>query len=300
VVQKRVNRSPSEILERATTIAVVGASRDPRKPGGSVPYGLQQRGFRIIPINPYADELFGERVYRSLSEVKEKIDLVDVFRPAADAPAIAREAAAIGAGALWLQLDIRSTEARRIAAAAGMDYVEDQCTAEVDAGRFPSKRSIGEVVVVEADVFADGHDSLASVLRYRHHASEQWTEAPMTPLVNDRWRGSFAVTQLGRYAYTVEGWIDPFRTWSKQLAKRIDAGQDVKPDLEIGARLVEAAAARASGDAGAKLTALAQALRKLGPAMPAAQGDQLQTLMDRHADRSQASRYARELEILVD
>jgi len=128
-----VSRSPHEILEGATTIAVVGASRDPRKPGGSVPYGLQQRGFRVIPINPYADELFGERVYRSLSEVKEKIDLVDVFRPAADAPAIAREAAAIGAGALWLQLDIRSEEARGIAEAAGMDYVEDQCTAVVGA-----------------------------------------------------------------------------------------------------------------------------------------------------------------------
>jgi predicted CoA-binding protein len=128
-----VNRSPRQILERSTTIAVVGASRDPRKAGGSVPYGLQQRGFRIIPINPYADELFGERVYRSLSEVKEKVDLVDVFRPAADAPKIAREAAAIGAGGLWLQLDIRSDEARRIAEAAGMDYVEDQCTAVVGA-----------------------------------------------------------------------------------------------------------------------------------------------------------------------
>jgi hypothetical protein len=128
-----VNRSPREILDRATTIAVVGASRDPRKPGGSVPYGLQRRGFRIIPINPYADELFGERVYRSLSDVKEKVDLVDVFRPAADAPAIAREAAAIGAAALWLQLDIRSDEARSIAEAAGMDYVEDQCTAVVGA-----------------------------------------------------------------------------------------------------------------------------------------------------------------------
>ena len=112
---------------------MVGASRDPGKPGGSVPFGLQQRGFRIIPINPYADELFGERVYKSLSEVKEKVDLVDVFRPAADAPAIAHEAAAIGAGALWLQLDIRSEEARRIAEAAGMDYVEDQCTAVVGA-----------------------------------------------------------------------------------------------------------------------------------------------------------------------
>jgi predicted CoA-binding protein len=128
-----VTRSPEEVLRAARTIAVVGASRDPRKPGGSVPYGLQQRGFRVIPINPYADELFGERVYRSLAEVPEPIDLVDVFRPAADAPEIARQAVAAGARALWLQLDIRSAEARAIAQGAGLDYVEDACTAVVAA-----------------------------------------------------------------------------------------------------------------------------------------------------------------------
>jgi uncharacterized protein len=128
-----VSRSSHEILERATTIAVVGASRDPNKAGGSVPVGLQQRGFRIVPINPFADELFGERVYRSLSEVPFKIDLVDVFRPAQDAPEIARQAAAVGAGALWLQLNIRSDEARQIAEAAGLDYVEDECTAVVSS-----------------------------------------------------------------------------------------------------------------------------------------------------------------------
>src|SRR6266481_9226482 len=98
-------KSPEEVLRAARTIAVVGASRDPRKAGGSVPAGLQQRGFRIIPINPFADTLFGERVYRSLSEVPFKIDLVDVFRPAQDAPEIARQAVAAGAAALWLQLD---------------------------------------------------------------------------------------------------------------------------------------------------------------------------------------------------
>ena len=126
-------KSAKEILEAATTIAVIGASRDPSKAGGSVPAGLQRRGFRIIPINPFADELFGERVYRSLSEVPMKIDIVDVFRPAADAPEIARQAVAIGAKALWLQLDIRSEEARRIAEAAGLAYVEDECTAVVGA-----------------------------------------------------------------------------------------------------------------------------------------------------------------------
>ncbi|HUZ86865.1 MAG TPA: CoA-binding protein [Candidatus Baltobacterales bacterium] len=121
------------MLERSRTIAVVGASRDPDKAGGSVPLGLQRRGFRVIPINPFAEELFGERVYRSLLEVPEKIDLVDVFRPAADAPEIARQAVAVGAAALWLQLNIRSDEARRIAQAAGLDYVEDECTAVVSS-----------------------------------------------------------------------------------------------------------------------------------------------------------------------
>jgi predicted CoA-binding protein len=124
-----MTRSSREILEATIVIAVVGASRDPSKAGGSVPAGLQKRGFRIIPINPFADTLFGERVYRSLAEVPEKIDLVDVFRPAADAPDIARQAVAVGAKALWLQLDIRSDEARRIAESAGLDYVEDECTA---------------------------------------------------------------------------------------------------------------------------------------------------------------------------
>ena len=126
-----VNRSPQDILAGARTIAVVGASRDPLKAGGSVPAGLQRRGFRIIPINPHADMLFGERVYRSVLDVPEKIDIVDVFRPAGDAPEIARQAAAVGAKALWLQLDIRSDEARKIAEAAGMEFVEDECTAVI-------------------------------------------------------------------------------------------------------------------------------------------------------------------------
>ena len=126
-----MSKTGKEILEASTVIAVVGASRDPYKAGGSVPAGLQQRGFRIIPINPHADTLFGERVYRSLAEVPEKIDLVDVFRPAADAPEIARQAVAVGAKALWLQEDIRSAEARRIAESAGLEYVEDECTAVI-------------------------------------------------------------------------------------------------------------------------------------------------------------------------
>jgi predicted CoA-binding protein len=128
-----VSKAPEDILRSARTIAVVGASRDPSKPGGSVPYGLQRRGFRVIPVNPFADELFGERAYRILAEIPEPVDLVDVFRPAADAPEIARQAVAARVKALWLQLDIRSDEARRIAEAGGLDYVENACTGVVAA-----------------------------------------------------------------------------------------------------------------------------------------------------------------------
>jgi predicted CoA-binding protein len=120
-------------LQGAKTIAVVGASRDPFKAGGSVPEGLQERGFRIIPVNPYATELFGERVYKSLLEIPKEIqiDIVDVFRPSDDAAEIAGQAVAIGAKALWLQLGISSHEARRIAESAGLDFVENECTAVV-------------------------------------------------------------------------------------------------------------------------------------------------------------------------
>jgi uncharacterized protein len=122
--------SPRDILARSRTIAVVGASRDPGKAGHGIPAQLRRFGFRVIPVNPHAagGTLFGEPVRASLLEVEEPVDLVDVFRPAAEAPEIARQAVAVGARALWLQEGITSAEARRIAADAGMDYVEDRCT----------------------------------------------------------------------------------------------------------------------------------------------------------------------------
>jgi len=171
---------------------------------------------------------------------------------------------------------------------------------EVDAGRFPSKRTVGDRVAVEADIFADGHDALSCVIRYRHESSTGWQEAPMTPLENDRWRGEFTVSQLGRYLYTVQGWVDPFETWSRQFAKRLQAGQDVKLELEAAARMVEATARRATGDDAARLLADAESLRQgIGGAASVLSGD-LGELMDRHADRSLSTSYPRELEVLVD
>ena len=121
--------SPEQILRYATTIAVVGASRDPNKAAATVPQALQRRGFRVVPINPSADRLFGEPAYKLLADIPEKVDVVDVFRPSAEAPEIARQAVAIGARALWLQQGIVSADAKRIAEEAGIDYVEDHCMA---------------------------------------------------------------------------------------------------------------------------------------------------------------------------
>jgi predicted CoA-binding protein len=117
------------VLARTRTIAVVGASRDPEKSAHGVPAMLQGEGYRIIPVNPHADTLFGERVHRTLGSIDEPIDLVDVFRPSRDAAAVVRDAIAVGARAVWLQLGIESDEARRLATDAGIDYVEDRCLA---------------------------------------------------------------------------------------------------------------------------------------------------------------------------
>lgn len=120
-------RTAQQILADSTVIAVVGASRDPLKAAHGVPLQMQQHGWRIIPVNPTVDELFGERAYKTLADIPHPVDLVDVFRPAVDAVQVVRDAAAIGAPAVWLQLGIVSAEARRIAEEAGMDYVEDRC-----------------------------------------------------------------------------------------------------------------------------------------------------------------------------
>jgi starch synthase (maltosyl-transferring) len=171
---------------------------------------------------------------------------------------------------------------------------------DVDAGRFRAKRSVGEKVAVEADVFADGHDAVACVMRYRHQNDPDWTEVQMAPLVNDRWRAEFVVTELGSYRFIIEGWVDPFQTWSRQLAKRIQAGQDVTQDLEIGARIVESAAGRASGPDAGKLTAYTAQLRKGKAAAIAALASDLVELMEQHADRSQSVVYGREVELTVE
>jgi predicted CoA-binding protein len=123
-------RTALEIMAGARTIALVGASPRPERPSNSVMRYLLDQGYRVIPVRPVGPaEIHGVPRVAALSEIEEPIDLVDVFRRAEFCPGVAEEAVAAGAAALWLQLGVVSPEARAIAEAAGLDYVENACTA---------------------------------------------------------------------------------------------------------------------------------------------------------------------------
>jgi len=180
--------------------------------------------------------------------------------------------------------------------------IESVCP-QVDGGRFPVKRVIGESVGVRARVFADGHDVLRAVVKFRPAGSECWQEAPMRPTGNDWWRGTFQVAAVGRYEYTVEAWIDHFATWQRDLRKRVEAGQDVATDLRIGAELVGAALAAVPPDAEPLLEPWATALADTSnhdDRMKLAVSEELAQLMLKHADRRFAARFDPALPLAVE
>src|SRR5262245_60370750 len=166
-------------------------------------------------------------------------------------------------------------------------------TPEIECGRFAIKRVIGETVIVEADVFGDGHDSVSAVVRYRHEDDEAWSEVPMQALGNDHWRAAFPVDILGQYLYTITGWIDFFQTWYKDFQKRIEARTEVDVDLQIGARLLEDIAKAASAEDANKLKVAAKNLR------PEDVNESLLDLASRYPDRREATHY-KELRVTVD
>ena len=175
---------------------------------------------------------------------------------------------------------------------------------EVDGGLFPIKRALGEKVIVEADIFSDGHDSLSCVLKYRGGGNEGWHETPMQFLVNDRWRGEFTVDRLGRYLYTLEAWVDHFKSWRQDLVKRVEVGQDVSVELLAGAALVEEARARAGGEDAKQLQRWARALRSkqqdLAQRISRALDEELAELVNKYPDRRLATAYDKELAVVVD
>ncbi len=208
--------------------------------------------------------------------------------------ALAPAAAAAGASEQRLDRDLQ----RRV--------IVEGVHPEVDAGRFPIKRTVGEPVLVSADIFTDGHDTLAAALLYRRAGEDAWREVPMVAIGNDRWGASFTIDELRPYQYTVEGWVDRFESWRHELSKKVGAGQDVKSELLEGAALVRDTAARlGDGSSDGSL------LRQTSAALADEAIDQAQRIaralttsladaMQRNPDRSRATRYDRVLGITVE
>ena len=196
----------------------------------------------------------------------------------------------------------RRTTARRI------EYLHIECvTPELDAGRFPVKRIVGDVVTVGADIIREGHDQLAARVVYKGPGDAAWATAPMTyDYDSDRWSGKFTVDRIGRWTFSVEAWTDRFGTWQSDLAKKIKAGQDVELELAEGALMAKAASRRARyAPARAALLMTAKLLvdRKDTAFEKRAQralDDDLRTLIDEHLRPADLTRYSRELEIYVD
>jgi starch synthase (maltosyl-transferring) len=190
---------------------------------------------------------------------------------------------------------------------------------QIDCGRFPIKRVVGETVTVTADIHADGHDVLTAVTMVRRAGEDAWLEIIMEPAGNDRWQAAFTVEVLGEYEYTIEGWIDRFGTWRSELSKKFGAGQDVASELLEGAALIRETLERletvalAPGERSARpgqtegygfLADRAAALETIaapqGERVALALSEELDRLMGAHPDRSRATRFDAVLRVTVE
>jgi len=174
---------------------------------------------------------------------------------------------------------------------------------QLDCGRFPVQRIVGDELVVEADIYSDGHDEVVAVLLYRKLGAERWQEAEMRLFDNDRWRGNFLLRETGVYQYSVLAWVDRFRSWQKDFRKRAEAGQELSVDLTIGTQIIEQAAKEASGADAARLKLVAAALRReVTPreAVAISLDPALADLISTCCARGLATRFPRELTVRVD
>jgi starch synthase (maltosyl-transferring) len=176
----------------------------------------------------------------------------------------------------------------------------------VDDGRFAAKRVIGDVVNIEADIFADGHDVISAVVLHRHQSEKKFAEVRMLPLVNDRWTAQITVEKLGFHLFTIEAWIDHFLTWHRDLRKRVDAGvsgEDLEVQIRIGVAMIREAAERAGARDKRKLGAVIAELEGTGPIEEKVEeiwSDDLLALMWRNAERRFVTRHPCEMPIEVD
>ncbi len=174
---------------------------------------------------------------------------------------------------------------------------------EIDGGRFPVKRTVGDWLRVEADIVTDGHEVIAAQLLFRREQDADWQTAPLQPLVNDRWQGEFKVQELGRYRYALQAWVDWFSTWQRDLQKKVDAGQDVAIEFLVGAGFIEEVQGRAPKAAARKLgewTKILRGERGLEEKLEAALDPELTRLMGRYPDKRFITLHDKNLAVVVD
>jgi starch synthase (maltosyl-transferring) len=176
--------------------------------------------------------------------------------------------------------------------------IVERVSPEIDAGRFPVKRVVGDAMRVEVDLFSDGHDKVRGVLLHRFEGEAEWSEVELQPLVNDRWFASFPLTDLGHYEYTIEAWVDPFLTWAGDLKKRIAAKSATPVDFEIGARMIEEAAG-SSESSRDLLETLAKKVRA-GTVAPTGLDEASLRIVLQSRERRFVTRYARVLRVMVE
>ncbi len=196
-----------------------------------------------------------------------------------------------------------STESKPAAELAPPRVVIEAVRPLVDGGRFPIKRTVGEEVAVTADIFTEGHDEIAAVLKSRVAGEPFWESSPLTPLGNDRWKGRFLVSTPGWYEYTLEAWVDHFATWSKELSKKHEAGQDVSSELLEGAQLIREGADRADGDDASFLRSRAELIGAVGDQatrVAASLDPILLDVMKRHPNLSRARTFEPVLRVRVE
>ncbi|MBN1654824.1 MAG: alpha-1,4-glucan--maltose-1-phosphate maltosyltransferase [Deltaproteobacteria bacterium] len=175
---------------------------------------------------------------------------------------------------------------------------------EVDAGRYPIKRVQGDRVLVEVNLVADGHDELAGVVRFRHSEAKRFSETPLEPLGNDRWRAAFTVTTLGRYLYTFAAWVDHFASWRAAIVKKAQTGENIEVDMLIGAALIREAAQRAKGEASRELRQIADRIGEsrstVAKRIELVVSERVRQLMQAYPNLRYATEYPRELGVVVD
>jgi starch synthase (maltosyl-transferring) len=174
---------------------------------------------------------------------------------------------------------------------------------ELDGGRFPVKREVGDLFEVGADILREGHEALAAVLQYRTVKDTGWREVRMEPLGNDSWVARFPLEENTRYIYTIEAYPDPYRTWADDLKKRLDAGMEVDSELLEGAELLRRTLPRAAGADRKRLEARLADFEEATTPVARTRillDEETAELMETYPDRSAATRYDRELEVIAD